>query len=190
MPDSRCRAACRLPRRVGARLLQVLPVGLALAAAAQAQTASTVAESRSALSPAAIVLGIVRYTRWPADGPLRLCVGEGSGAELRAELERSPDARGLEVVETARHLPPPAACAVLLFDGWPPAAHRETLRRLAGQPVLTIGWGHEFCSDGGMFCLRRIGDRHSFEVNLDAVAHGGLRVHPQVLRLARPGPKA
>lgn len=190
MPDSRCRAACRLPRRVGARLLQVLPVGLALAAAAQAQTASTVAESRSALSPAAIVLGIVRYTRWPADGPLRLCVGEGSGAELRAELERAPDARGLEVVETARHLPPPAACAVLLFDGWPPAAHRETLRRLAGQPVLTIGWGHEFCSDGGMFCLRRIGDRHSFEVNLDAVAHGGLRVHPQVLRLARPGPKA
>ena len=39
-----------------------------------------------------------------------------------------------------------------------------------------------------MFCLNVDGERVSFDINLDAVARSGVRVHPNVLNLARrPG---
>ncbi|MFG5408722.1 YfiR family protein [Piscinibacter sakaiensis] len=109
-------------------------------------------------------------------GPRRL-VGAG---------RRATDPRGLAL----RELPadtgePPADCAAWIHDSERPAARLVTLHALAGRPVLTIGWTHAFCRDGGMFCLEQGAGRTRFEVNLDAVERGRLRVHPQVLRLAR-----
>lgn len=56
---------------------------------------------------------------------------------------------------------------------------------LAGHPVLTIAEHDPSCTAGGMFCLNVDGDRVSFDINLDAVARSGVRVHPNVLNLAR-----
>jgi hypothetical protein len=67
------------------------------------------------------------------------------------------------------------------------AATRELLRHVAGHPVLMLGEGAAFCSDGGMFCLEpaAAAEQVRFNANLDAIARSGLRVNPLVLRIAR-----
>src|SRR5262249_46150681 len=62
---------------------------------------------------------------------------------------------------------------------------RQVLQSTVGRPVLMIGEGAEFCTDGGMFCLQPGGSAAAFAVNLDAVARSGLKVNPRVLRMAR-----
>ncbi|HSW22211.1 MAG TPA: YfiR family protein, partial [Burkholderiaceae bacterium] len=62
---------------------------------------------------------------------------------------------------------------------------RNLLQSMVGRPVLMIGEGQEFCTDGGMFCLHPGAVEVGFAVNLDAVARSGLRVNPRVLRMAR-----
>jgi hypothetical protein len=52
--------------------------------------------------------------------------------------------------------------------------------------VLTISEHNPSCTVGSMFCLNVDGERVTFEINLDAVARSGVRVHPNVLGLARP----
>lgn len=148
------------------------------------------ADARTPPGPAAIVLGIVRYTRWPGDpDPLRLCVSQGGATVpgLREMLERGPaGSPRLQLREISPDAPVADDCAIVLFEGWRDEPTRQALRTLAGRPVLTIGWNHAFCTDGGMFCLEAADGRHRFEVNLDVVARSRLRVHPQVLWLARP----
>ena len=65
------------------------------------------------------------------------------------------------------------------------SAARNLLQSTVGRPVLMIGEGQEFCTDGGMFCLQPAASELGFAVNLDAVARSGLRVNPRVLRMAR-----
>lgn len=145
--------------------------------------------AQSQLGVPGVVLGIVGYTAWPEpNDALQVCITRSApeAAEIARQLPLQPGRRRLEpvMVEANQRLPP--RCDVLFVDGWSAAAQREVLTELAFRPVLTVGRGPEFCTDGGMFCLEpdlQGGTR--FEVNLDAIARSGLRVHPQVLRLAR-----
>lgn len=143
----------------------------------------------SALGTAAVVASILQYTRWPTEPqPLQACLSRGSAeaASLRAQLAGTHGQRQIVVQDIEVDDPPPAHCDLIFFDGWTFTAQRQTLRALSQRPVLSLGLGPEFCSDGGMFCLQPQASGTRFEVNLDAVARSGLRVHPQVLRLARP----
>lgn len=149
--------------------------------------------AQSQLGVPGVVLGIIGYTAWPEPNDvLQVCLTRSApeASELVRQLPLQPGRRRLEpvMVEANQRLPP--QCDVLFVDGWSAAALREVLTELAFRPVLTVGRGPEFCTDGGMFCLEpdpQGGTR--FEVNLDAVARSGLRVHPQVLRLARSVPR-
>ncbi|MBO9687531.1 MAG: YfiR family protein [Mitsuaria chitosanitabida] len=143
----------------------------------------------SALGTAAVVANILQYTRWPTEHqPLQACLSRGSAeaASLRGQLAGTHGQRQIVVQDIEVDEPPPAHCDLIFFDGWSMNAQRQTLRALNQRPVLSLGLGPEFCTDGGMFCLQPQASGTRFEVNLDAVARSGLRVHPQVLRLARP----
>lgn len=157
-----------------------------------AEAPRTLVQAESGLGTAELVSAILGYTAWPGRDrtSVVLCVSR-SAPEAGAILAQAQQqrlrwplvGRGIEADE-----PPPAACDAIYFEGWQVQAQRQALRSLAGRPVLSIGPGSEFCSDGGLFCLAPGGAGLRFEVNLDAVARSGLRVHPQVLRLARPRP--
>jgi hypothetical protein len=41
------------------------------------------------------------------------------------------------------------------------------------------------CAVGSAFCLQISNDQAGFKVNLDSLARSGVRVHPNVLQLAR-----
>lgn len=146
--------------------------------------------AQSALATGAILQAIVSYTRWPQrPASLGLCISRSASdaQEIARQVQPLHDGRQLDVhLIEANQTPLPAQCQAVYLEGWQPEALRQLLRSLAHQPVLTLGRGPEFCSDGGMFCLESLDGRTRFEVNLDAVARSGLRVHPQVLRLAQP----
>ena len=155
-------------------------------AQAQTNTADPVApNSRGPL--AETVSGMVRFTRWPQDSKeMRLCVlGSGGSAEelLRpgavGTAERPVAAQPVGMTEESLD-----DCQVLYVSGPIDRIAREQIIKSTGRPMLTIAEGQETCSDGIMFCLDPASRR--FSVNLDAIARSGLRVNPQVLRLARP----
>jgi len=137
---------------------------------------------------ATVVAGIVSYTRWPADlRAIRLCtIGQGRGVD---ELLNGADLGSPQLsvpVRAARDLgAAPDDCDAIYVGTIATPAARRLLQRTVGRPVLMIGEGPEFCTDGGMFCLQPEAPTVAFAVNLDAVARSGLKVNPRVLRFAR-----
>lgn len=152
-----------------------------------------VAVAETTLGIGAIVAGILSYTAWPGEArTIQVCVTRTApdAAAILAQLEQGKPTRPLATRSIEPNQTVPGACDAVYFDAWTPEAQRASLRSLATRPVLTLGRGAEFCSDGGLFCLEPGSSTPGlrFEVNLDAVARSGLRVNPLVLRLARPRP--
>jgi hypothetical protein len=56
---------------------------------------------------------------------------------------------------------------------------------LEGLPILTVGEGPEFAREGGMISMVLEDGRVKFEVNIDAVARGGLQVSSRLLQVGR-----
>lgn len=145
---------------------------------------------QQALSVSQVVNGIISYTRWPNELPssdsLEIClVGEVEHADyLGYHSAMINGRRMLMQPRTAAELP--ATCAVV-YAGIIEQAERDTLtRNLIGRPVLVISEHSSSCDVASMICLSVAEKRAAFEINLDALARSGIRIHPSVLRLARP----
>lgn len=132
-----------------------------------------------------VVMGILSYTRWPAQpDPVRLCVtGEPAYASGLWDEQAVP------AVRTQRVLPDDAAlardCDAVYLGGLAAEARQRVLQRIVGHPVVSIVEDDAECAVGGMFCLDVQPDRVGFQINLDSVARSGLRIHPSVLQLSR-----
>ncbi|VVD81073.1 YfiR family protein [Pandoraea nosoerga] len=170
---------------------------------AVAQTAQTAqaAVSGAPAAPAAnltreanvrqVVLGIISYTRWPtAPAKVRLCVS-GSTDYARELLAGPLPSTGLPVEALRMSVADPAmasSCDALYLGALSDTERRHVLASIAGHPMLTISERNDSCTHGTMFCLNVDPDRVTFDINLDTVARSGVRVHPNVLKLARkPG---
>ena len=136
----------------------------------------------------AVVSGVIGYTRWPAPlTEIRVCaVGAGPGVDELAGQADFAAAKATTRVRVVSGLRDASnQCDVIYVGQLAGNVAREILQRTVGRPVLTIGEGADFCSDGGMFCLLTDTGVARFSVNLDAVARSGLAVNPWVLRIAR-----
>jgi hypothetical protein len=194
MPE--LRASCPLPtrpahRRGRRRIAFAAAALLALAGAATA--GDTAAPARAAAdagraSVATVVAGIVSYTRWPNDTTsIRFCtLGQGHGVdELLVVADLGSVQHSVPVRAAGAGTDAWTDCEVLYVGALAGGVVRRVLQRTTGRPVLLVGEGPEFCSDGGMFRLEPATAATRFTVNLDAVARSGLRVNPWVLRIAR-----
>ena len=135
-----------------------------------------------------VVAGIVSYTRWPGEArPIRLCtIGKGRGVdELLAAADLGSALQSVPVQAVRGGAQALDGCDAIYVGALATGASRNLLQSAVGRPVLMIGEGSDFCSDGGMFCLQAAAPAVAFAVNLDAVARSGLRVNPRVLRMAR-----
>ncbi|HEX6020049.1 MAG TPA: YfiR family protein [Burkholderiaceae bacterium] len=140
--------------------------------------------SRSAV--ATVVAGIVSYTRWPGEPrAVRLCtVGKGRGVDDLLESGDLGSAQlGVPVLARAGVAAALDECDAIYVGSLPGDGAHRLVKAAIGRPVLLIGEGAEFCTDGGMFCLQPAAP--GFAVNLDALARSGLKVNPRVLRIAR-----
>lgn len=197
MSDSRAlRVLPTPPFDGGRRVAIVVATLLALTGAATANDIAAPAKAPAAaetgrMSVTAVVAGIVSYTRWPAQPvSIRFCTaGQGRGVdELLGAAELGSTQRSVPVRTAASVADVWKDCDVVYFGALAGSAMRNAVQRAVGLPVLMIGEGPEFCSDGGMFCLDSGSAAVRFTVNLDAIARSGLRVNPSVLLIARNAP--
>ncbi|MFI4930503.1 MAG: YfiR family protein [Burkholderiales bacterium] len=184
MPTAQAQRRGAGPAVVAAALLCALA---GAAAAGDAPAATVIAEPGQA-TVTTVVAGIVSYTRWPSETrSIRLCtVGKGRGVdELLAEADLGSPQLSVPVHAAKGAATALDECDAIYVGALASNATRNLLQSAVGRPVLMIGEGPEFCTDGGMFCLQSAATVVGFAVNLDAVARSGLRVNPRVLRMAR-----
>jgi hypothetical protein len=159
---------------------------------APASTASTTSRTEPAMSPRdvavrQVVLGIVSFTHWPTPTPrVRLCV---TGRPVYAHGLIDPLQAGSTPIDVRQiGVDDPtigARCDVVYFGNLSDDERQQVRAALAGHPVLTIAEYNPSCTTGSMFCLNVEEEPITFDINLDAVARSGVRVQPNVLKLAR-----
>ena len=137
---------------------------------------------------AAFVYRFPQFVEWPSESlagqqTLDICVAAPNpfGDTLQQLVAgESLGGRRLNV----RHLSPRedvSACRVLYLPGDRAA---EGIKRVADQPVLTVGDSQRFLDEGGIIRLTVTDRRVRFEVNAVAAERARLRLSSQLLRLA------
>lgn len=135
-------------------------------------------------SVAAIVSGIIGYSRWPqAPATIRLCVA--GTPRLAGQLGSiQPPATQKLAVSRIGLQPAPVACDVLYIGAMPQPTRAQLVTLSLGRPILTIAEDDPLCRSGAMFCLLTRQSPLSFRLNLDAVSRSQVRVDPRVLRIS------
>jgi len=152
---------------------------------ARAQTGAT-AEAKRPAEVAQVLFGIISYVRWPVARPeVRVCM-LGAPRYGAAIVDTPASSLGQRI----RVKIPAAAAAVnecdVVYLGSLPEGEREhLLAQIIGKPILSVAEPGTSCTVGTMFCLRLNEAQIGFDVNLDAIARSGLRVHPNALQIAR-----
>lgn len=134
---------------------------------------------------AAMVFNFLKFTEWPAtESRLKLCVSSGDRPQVEVlESLAGRQVRGQSLVVVRFH-PREAGCQVLYVDSRQRWEEASGGRPLVAQ-TLTIGAYAGFALDGGMIEIARQEDGTRFDINLAEVRRAGLRLYPQLLRLAR-----
>ena len=131
---------------------------------------------------AALLFNFIKFTEWPAPDkkPMSVCI-DTSDPEQTAAFEAL---RG----RTIRNRPlaisrfqPDADCDVIYLDT--PRSWREISQYDTGQ-ALTIGDYSGFVAEGGMIEIVLQESGSHFEINLSQARRAGLRLYPQLLKLA------
>ena len=189
----RLRFRCRLTALLA--LIGVAPTSLAADATHVARALVQVPVAAALPTPQQYIGGFVLYVRWPGDKAIstsrsaikawQICVAAPADAS---------DARyaGMVVRErpfVVRHVTPGDAlgsCHVLDLTVTDPATTAGFLKTAQAQRgLLIVGDGKDFCSAGGLICLRLRESRGGFEINLSAVKNAGFIVNAKLLMMAR-----
>jgi hypothetical protein len=142
---------------------------------------------------AAFIFNFAQFVEWPGDafaGPnAPLVIGVIGDSTMAASLEqacRGKTAGKREIVVKTLSGADAIRSAQILFIG---AAERdrlpELIKRATDESVLTVGDFDGFTAASGMVRFLTEDNRLRFEVNLDAVNQGRLKVSAQLLKLAR-----
>ena len=167
-------------------LFAALVAGTLLAPrAAWAQGGATQDAKRSA-DVAQVLFGIISYVRWPVSRPeVRVC--KVGATRLDAAIVDTPASTAGQRIRV-KIQPATGAigeCDVVYLGGLPDSEREALLSQVIGKPILSVSEPGTACPVGTMFCLRLLDAQIGFDVNLDAIARSGLRVHPNALQIAR-----
>ena len=177
---------CTLPALLAALPLASLLACAALApAAAWAQTGAA-ADARRPAEVAQVLFGIISYVRWPVARPeVRVCM-LGTPRYGAAIVDTPASSLGQRIrVKTPAAASAASECDVIYLGSLAEGEREHLLAQLIGKPILSVAEPGTSCSVGTMFCLRLNEAQIGFDVNLDAIARSGLRVHPNALQIAR-----
>ena len=136
---------------------------------------------------AAYLVNFLKYVEWPATSTgANICVlGRDSLAGPLASYEgRLIQGREIRIrrVSQPEQL---ADCQEVFVPDGDEERFAGAIRNLGRQPVLTVGENARFVEQGGGVALVRVDNRLVFDVNLPVLQRAGLKVSPQMLRLAR-----
>lgn len=136
---------------------------------------------------AAYLVNFLKYIEWPGGGATAtICLyGRDSlGAHLSPFEGRSVQGRELRV-RRIFHFDQLVDCQELHVAEADEERQAALIKAAGRLPVLTVGETAGFVQQGGAIALLRQDNRIVFDVNMTVVTRAGLRVSPQMLRLAR-----
>jgi hypothetical protein len=135
---------------------------------------------------AQVLFGIISYVRWPVpQNEVRVCL-LGAVRHGVAIVDKPASSTGQRIrVSTPATHSAFGECDVVFLGPLPDGERSQLLTQIIGKPILSISEPGVACQTSVMFCLRLTEVQIGFEVNLDAIARSGLRVHPNALQIAR-----
>jgi len=135
---------------------------------------------------AALVFNFIKFTEWPAttvgEAQLRVCVATNDPAQIAA-IEALNNRRVRDKTLVALRFRRQADCGVIYVDS--PQHWKEIAERQVPGHALTVGGYAGFVADGGMIEIALQEGNVRFDINLLETKRAGLRIYPQLLRLAR-----
>ena len=133
-----------------------------------------------------IVAGIISYSRWPKRRPPTKGCILGSTPFLPVLLEQNSLGYSYTWQYYESHESVDLSdCDILYLGLLEPGTAGRILFETSGKALLSINENDPECDDGSLICLNPDATESSFQVNLDAVARSGIRIHPQVLKLGK-----
>ena len=136
---------------------------------------------------ALFVYNFVVFTEWPDDvgSTLALCIygPDPFGAEIDGLRGKKAGSRSISVQRKAIG-EPLRACRIVFIAAPAIAAVAQVLERLHGSEVLTIADSPGAARQGVALNLSVVGERVTFEANLQAARGAGLNLSSNLLRLA------
>ena len=166
-------------------LASLLACAVLAPCAAWAQTGAA-ADARRPAEVAQVLFGIISYVRWPvARQEVRVCM-LGTPRYGAAIVDTPASSLGQRIRVKIPAMPSAASeCDVVYLGSLPEGEREHLLAQIIGKPILSVAEPGTSCTVGTMFCLRLTEAQIGFDVNLDAIARSGLRVHPNALQIAR-----
>jgi hypothetical protein len=135
---------------------------------------------------AALLFNFIKFTEWPAPAAghpqLRVCNASSDAKQIVA-IEALNDFRVRGKLLVAARFRHPADCDVIYVDS--PQRWKAIAERSAMASSLTVGAYAGFVADGGMIEISLQDGSVRFDINLLEARRAGLRIYPQLLRLAR-----
>jgi hypothetical protein len=173
---------------VGSRCRAGLALVLAVAAS---QIAASDGASEYEVK-AAFLFNFAKYVQWPEGtfaGPadrIVICVlGENPFGNLLEDIVKDKRVNGRELaVRETGSLSATAGCQVVFIAATERERVDEILRKLAAQPVLTVGDAESLTDRGVILGLTLREKRVRFEANLIAARRAGLKLSSQLLKIA------
>lgn len=141
----------------------------------------------------ALLYNVTKFVRWPDgsfdndDSPLKICAFPSQEylAPLQALEKHRLRSRTIELVEVSgEDSIADLDCHVWFFTPADREGYRETLSKLQGSGVLTVGNFREFAEHGGMLSLAKGRKRVNIRINSTASARAGVEYNAQLLELA------
>lgn len=170
-------------------MLRSLAVALTLTTCAWPSIAC--AQSAEDKLKAAFIYNFAKFVTWPAvvfdSRPNIVVCAIGTNAingALIAIENRSAQGKPLKVLPDAR--PSGIASCDIVYVPQSEKGRLETIiQSIRGSPALFVSDINGFADEGGMIELSQEEKRISFDVNLDETDRAGLKINPQLLRVAR-----
>ncbi|MEE2002407.1 YfiR family protein [Alkalimonas sp. MEB108] len=136
-----------------------------------------------------LVLGIIRYSRWPeAPEQVDVCIlGDVQYADILMEATHYIGEVPVvsQVVTLEQALTDHKSCHVYYLGQTSSQVYQQLYQAVGTSAVITMEEENEYCSIGGMFCFNVENSKASFKINLDAISRSKVRIHPSVLRLGQ-----
>jgi hypothetical protein len=138
---------------------------------------------------AVFLFNFAQFVEWPPDAfdeaasSLNICVAGNDpfGPELEAVMQGERIGGRPLAIERLTNVDAAPSCH-LLYVNQPEQQLRETLQKLKGRPVLTVGETQEFTNSGGMIRFNMDGKKIRLVINPKAADEAQLRLSSKLLR--------
>ncbi|MBE8595492.1 YfiR family protein [Xenorhabdus sp. BG5] len=137
---------------------------------------------------ARVVSGIISYTHWPITPTiLHLCLVPPSNyISALTHIDMISDHTELQVETLNFNVEQLIErCDVIYYGQVDPQLQHQVINLKNDKPLLTIAENNPNCEIGSAFCLNINSTPATFSLNLDILTRSGVRIHPNVLQLAR-----